>query len=69
MATIDDVFAQNEQIIATLALKGFRRLKPTNQDVLDTVQILLNEVRAVKKEIRQNRSPGGLNASNNPNQA
>lgn len=67
MATIDDVFAQNEEILANQKLKGFRRVKPTNQDVLDTVQILLNEVRAVKKEIRQNKSPGGLNASDNSN--
>lgn len=59
MATIDDVFAQNEQIIALLNQQGFRREKITREDLKKQNDIILNELRDMKKEIRRRDIEGG----------
>lgn len=61
MATIDDLFAQNEQILALLSQQGFRRDKVSNEKLRKQIQLILNELRDVKKEIRQRATPGGPN--------
>lgn len=61
MATIDDVFAQNEEIIALLKQQGYRRQKVSNEELKLQNQLMLNELRDMKKEIRRR---GINNASN-----
>lgn len=52
--------SNGEKLDSLLARKnGFRRDKPSRKDLMEQNQLILNELRAVKKEIRQNRSPGG----------
>jgi len=58
MATIDDVFAQNEKIIELLTQQGFRKEKVSNVEIKDQNNIILNEIRDMKKEIRRRKISG-----------
>jgi hypothetical protein len=58
MATIDDLFAQNEKIISLLTQQGFRKEKVSNIDLSVQNTIILNELRDMKKEIRRRKISG-----------
>lgn len=49
------------QIITLLQQQGFRRERPTRADLLAKEQLILNEIRDMKKEIRRRDIPGGYN--------